>query len=105
LHLPAIGIVSSIANKIPVWFIGENPPEHISPLAELVDGEEKRGFGLWNDDMYGTGEVLGRKRWERGWSKLEEELVLERETDEVVKRLVRWEGDVLFVEMGDLPWT
>ena len=72
--------MASLVNKmIQVWFIGENPPEHISPLAELVDGEERRGFGLWKDDMYGTGEVLGRKRRERGWSKLEEELVLEME--------------------------
>lgn len=91
--------------KIQVWFIGENPPEHISPLAELMDGEEKRGIGLWKDDMYGTGEVLGRKRRERGWSKLEEELVLERERDEAVKRLVRWEGEGLFSGMDDLPWT
>jgi hypothetical protein len=94
-----------MANKIQVLFIGENPPEHISPLEELIDGEEKRGFGLWKDDMYGKGEVLGRKRRERGWSKLEEELVLEREWDEAVKRLVRWEGDGLFLGMDDLPWT
>ncbi|GAM41088.1 DUF218 domain protein [Talaromyces pinophilus] len=108
LHLPAIGIVpsmASMANKIQVLFIGENPPEHISPLEELIDGEEKRGFGLWKDDMYGTGEVLGKKRRERGWSKLEEERVLEREWDEAVKRLVRWEGDGLFLGMDDLPWT
>lgn len=105
MHLPAIGIVPSMANKIPVGFIGENPPEQISPLAELVDGEEKRGFGLWKDDMYGTGEVLGRKRRERGWSKLEEEIVLDGERDEAVKRLVRWDGNGPFMEMDDLPWT
>lgn len=91
--------------KIPVWFIGENPPEHISPLAELVDGEEKRGFGLWKVDLYGTGEVLGRKRKERGWNEYEEELVLQGERDEVVKRLVRWDGDGLFLGLDDLPWT
>lgn len=95
------------ANKprIPVLFIGENPPEHITPLAELMDGEEKRGFAVWKNDLYGTQDVLGRKRKERGWSKLEEELVLRRERNEVVKRLVRWEGDVLFLGMEDLPWT
>lgn len=95
------------ANKrrITIWFVGENPPEHITPLAELEDGEEKRGFGVWKDDLYGTQEVLGRKRKERGWSKLEEDLVLERERDDVVNRLVRWEGDGLFLGMDDLPWT
>lgn len=94
-----------MTNKIPVKFIGENPPENITPLAELIDGEERRGFGVWRDDLYGTGEVLARKRKERGWSKLEEELVLENESDEVVKRLVRWGGNGLFSEMDDLPWT
>uniref|UniRef100_A0A093VTA8 Uncharacterized protein C57A10.07 n=1 Tax=Talaromyces marneffei PM1 TaxID=1077442 RepID=A0A093VTA8_TALMA len=104
LHLPAIGIVPSMA-KIAIWFIGENPPEHVTPLVDLIDGEEKRGIGLWKDDLYGTGEVLGRKRRERGWNKLEEEIVIECERDEVVKRLVRWEGVGLFLEMDDLPWT
>lgn len=92
-------------SKIRVEFIGENPPEHITPLAELVDGEEKRGIGLWKDDIYGTGEVLGRKRRERGWNKHEEELVVQQEGHDIVKRLVRWVADGLFLEMDNLPWA
>lgn len=98
-------LVAADKPRIPVEFVGENPPEHIKPLAELMDGEEKRGFGVWKDDLYGTRGVLGRKRKERGWSKREEEIILQGERNEVVKRLVRWEGDGLFGGMDDLPWT
>ncbi|OKL57967.1 hypothetical protein UA08_06789 [Talaromyces atroroseus] len=112
LHLPAIGIVASpgteaLSSMIKVDIIGINPPERITPLAELVEGEKKRGYGLWKRDLYGTGELLGEKRRERGWAlgTGEEEAVLEGEEDEVVRKLVKWDGDGLFPEMDALPWV
>jgi hypothetical protein len=103
LHLPAIGITTS-SSRIKVNFIGINPPEYISPLAELVEGEQKRGFGLWKSDLYGTGEVLGRKRRERGWVEGDRGGE-EDEGEEAVRRLVSWDGDGLFPEMNALPWV
>lgn len=124
LHLPAIGIGKPAqavdaatalsmsqqneqqASKTgtTINFIGINPPEDITPLSELVDGEEKRGISLWKRDLYGTGEVLSRKRRERGWNDEQERAVLEGEENEVVKRLVRWQGEGIFPDMDGLPW-
>ncbi|EED12205.1 DUF218 domain protein [Talaromyces stipitatus ATCC 10500] len=105
LHLPAIGILPMSMSKIDVNFVGINPPEYITPVAGLVKGEEKRGPGLWKDDLYGKGEVLSWKRRGRGWNQDEEEMVLEGEENEVVKRLVKWQRAGPFPEMDDLPWV
>lgn len=108
MHLPALGIpnhLSSPGEKVQVKLIGINPPEHITPLRELEEGEQKRGIGAWKQNLYGTGAVLGAKRLKRGWSVDVEQALLEEEKDEVVRRLVKWDGKGLFPELQSLPWS
>lgn len=107
LHVPALGIgpLSKVKSKIDVTFIGVNPPEYVTSLQELMEGEENRGYGLWRYDPYGTGKVLSRKRTERGWCKHEEEAVLTGESNEVVVDLVRWAKQEIFPELNRLPWS
>ncbi|PYH48618.1 DUF218 domain protein [Aspergillus saccharolyticus JOP 1030-1] len=105
LHFPAVGLS---ADQMRV--VGINPPEEVTPLRVLVEGEERRGLGLWRRDRYGVGAVLGRKRIERGWKGgIEGVPVLEGiQGDEVVEALVRWDGgetgNEWFDRMGELPW-
>ncbi|CRG88403.1 hypothetical protein PISL3812_05433 [Talaromyces islandicus] len=111
LHLPALGFPNPTSptpphgEKIGVKFIGINPPENITPLRELEEGEAKRGIGAWRQDFYGTGPVLGAKRQTRGWSVEAEQALLEEEKDEVVRRFVMWRGGGLFPELQSLPWS
>jgi hypothetical protein len=96
---------SRSGEKIQVKLIGINPPEHITPLRELEQGEQKRGIGAWKQDLYGTGAVLCAKKKGRGWSVDVERTLLEEEKDAVVRRLVGWNGDGLFPELQSLPWS
>ena len=87
----------------------------MTPRRVLEEGEERNGYGVWKDDLYGVGEILGRKREKRGWNKGSVHEV-ERsylggngneESDEMVRLLLRWKGEedgkTLFP--GKLPWN
>lgn len=62
LHLPAI--------KAPIRdvdFVGIDPPFDKEKLAQIIEGDRLRGYGVWKDDLYGTGDLLREKRVSRGW--------------------------------------
>lgn len=104
LHVPAIRWPGGRFT-----FVGIDPPESVTPKAELCRGEEERGFGVWMGDLYGVGDVLARKRRERGWveEKVEEVLRgLEGGEREMVRGLVEWKGgkDGREVFWRVLPW-
>lgn len=116
-HLPAIGWMpiqeqepmssSSLDSRISARasLVGINPPPEITPPESLVEGELKRGIGLWARDRYGVEEELGEKRSKRGWKKPDG--FIGKGLEPVVERLVLWdggEGNRWFPEMGDLPW-
>ncbi|KAF2874285.1 hypothetical protein BDV95DRAFT_627038 [Massariosphaeria phaeospora] len=69
-------------------------------LQEVVSGEERFGYGAWEKDLLGTGEVLTRKRRERGWSG-DADVVAElaEGLEDSVKALLR--GSLV----GVLPWS
>lgn len=62
LHLPAMAVPSSAAS-----FIGINPLFNEKQLAEVIEGDRLRGFGAWQYDLRGIGDLLRRKRHARGW--------------------------------------
>ncbi|KAL4773197.1 hypothetical protein BDW60DRAFT_29528 [Aspergillus nidulans var. acristatus] len=104
-HFPAVGLDKPGRGSV----IGINPPEEVTPLEELLDGEEKRGLGLWKRDRYGVGAELKEKRMERGWvDGLEKGLWVGVGLEPVVEELVHWNGgsagNELFPDIMELPW-
>lgn len=111
LHLPAVRWP-----KDPVRFkyIGSDPPMDAEKRLEVFKGEMLNGFGAWQMDLYGTGEVLANKRKDRGWTaakKKELEAIVSRGWQHSVFRedilaFFMWDGgasrQVLFP--GRLPW-
>lgn len=100
LHLPALKFPSSR-----VRYVGIDPPETVTSQESLIKGEEERGYGVWKGDLYGVGDVLGKKRVERGW---EEEMwgVVGEGLEDGVRGVLRWKGGGSGVEVygGRLPW-
>ncbi|KAL4784762.1 hypothetical protein BJX76DRAFT_356748 [Aspergillus varians] len=104
-HFPAVGMAGPGRGRV----VGINPPEKVTPLKELVEGEEERGIGLWGVDSYGVGEVLKGKRMKRGWiDGVEMGLWVGVGLEPIVEELVNWDGgsDVTewFPRMMELPW-
>ncbi|KAL6238252.1 hypothetical protein BDW75DRAFT_32639 [Aspergillus navahoensis] len=104
-HFPAVGLDK--LGRINV--VGINPPEEVTPLRELMDGEKKRGLGLWRRDRYGVGINLKGKRMERGWvDGLEKALWVGVGLEPVVEELAQWdggsEGNEWFPKKSELPW-
>ncbi|KAL4923387.1 DUF218 domain protein [Aspergillus undulatus] len=98
-HFPAVGLDGMGA------VVGINPPEAVSPLRELMEGEEKRGIGLWRKDRYGVGEELRGKRVKRGWVEgMERGVLVGVGLEPVVEELVCWDGMEWFPRKGELPW-
>lgn len=62
LHLPTIR-----APIRDIDFVGIDPPFVKEKLAQIIEGDKLRGYGVWKDDPYGTGGVLREKRVSRGW--------------------------------------
>lgn len=89
-----------------IRYIGIDPPEDVSPRRELEEGEEKRGYGAWKGDLYGSGKLIMGKRRKRGWSRCEEEVVEAELNDEGLRGLFLWKGggDGMEVYWGSLPW-
>ena len=74
-----------------------------------MEGERVRGYGAWNEDLYGVGEVLWGKRVGRGWRAEEVGGILEKfegEEREMIKGLLEWRGgeDGNELYSGRLPW-
>jgi hypothetical protein len=93
LHAPAI---KWPRDKIKVH--GIDPIMSGDEIDETLKGEERYGYAAWTDDALGTGELLTRKREQRGWdgSRVEE---LGDGLEESVKLLLK--GTVA----EDLPWS
>lgn len=100
LHIPAIRFP-----KQRVTFVGIDPPESVTSQAELLKGEETSGYGVWKGDLYGVGEVLGKKRMQRGWEEGTLDVIGEG-LEEGTRKLLHWRGGESGVEVygGDLPW-
>ncbi|KAL2814191.1 hypothetical protein BJX63DRAFT_393174 [Aspergillus granulosus] len=103
-HFPAVAFD---LNR--VRLIGINPPEEVTPLSELVEGEEKRGIGLWRADRYGVGTELAGKRAKRGWANaMQWEVSLGVGLESAVEELAVWDGgssgNDWFPRPRALPW-
>lgn len=123
-HFPAVGLASvpghSQASRLKpeeeddprprrVSVIGINPPEGVTPVESLTEGEEMNGIGLWKRDRYGVQAQLAGKRAKRGWqSGMEDGIFVNVGLEPVVEELVCWDGghdrNGWFVKMDQLPW-
>ena len=67
----------------------------------LIEIGEARAMELWRRHLYGTGDVLGRKRVTRGWHGNEAYWGVEG-----VQELLEWKGGKSEKELfqGPLPW-
>lgn len=111
LHIPAIRWP-----RIPMRFeyIGIDPPMDAKKRDEVLKGEILRGYGAWQNDRYGAGEILANKRKARSWT-AEKEKELETTVsrgwqysafkDDVLALLI-WDGGESRQELypGRLPW-
>ena len=71
----------------------------------LDQGESGKGYGVWEQDLYGVGSVLGGKREKRGWKACAVEVV-GKGKGESIDALLMWRGgaDRKEVYGGRLPW-
>ncbi|KAF2706238.1 hypothetical protein K504DRAFT_335349, partial [Pleomassaria siparia CBS 279.74] len=77
---------------------GIDPIMSAAEYDETVKGEERFGYAPWTDDTLGTGELLTRKREQRGWT-AEKANKLGEGLEESVELLLA--GTVV----EDLPWS
>lgn len=71
LHLPAIRSIwpsTEAFDKMDVEYIGIDPCLDEQKIREIKEGDRLRGYGAWKSDLFGTGELLSKKRLERGWN-------------------------------------
>lgn len=95
-------------------YIGNDPPMDTDKRIEVLDGEMLRGYGAWEKDLYGTGEILANKRKARGWTAEKEkrlQYVVSRgwhgsEYKDEILALLTWDGGETRQELylGTLPW-
>ncbi|KAI1608947.1 hypothetical protein EDD37DRAFT_132812 [Exophiala viscosa] len=106
LHLPAM----RWGENRETHYVGINPSFDAVKMAEIEVGDRLRGYGAWEKDLYGVGELLSRKRAVRGWEgevfRLE---VLQRLSLSVraeVEAVVFFEGkqDLTALYDGRVPW-
>ena len=115
LHLPAIKFPIAKTDFVgidPVFEQDEDGGEQ--RRREIVDGDLKRGFGAWKEDLYGVGEILSAKRKDRGWSEARVKEFVEHcasggKTDEekkITESLLTWRGGASRMEIFPerLPW-
>lgn len=112
-HFPALGLLPPLSKSEKracpqnINLIGINPPEEITPLECLIQGETSKGIGLWKEDPYGVGEELAGKRIKRGWTPgMEEVIFLNKGLENAVEQLVCWngKGNHSFPHIQELPW-
>lgn len=91
-----------------VFVIGIDPPEEVTSMESLIQGECLRGIGLWRRDLYGVGPDLASKRIVRGWAPgMVQELCLDGAFEPVIEQLVSWDGGAgneWFPHIEKLPW-
>ncbi|KAJ5293659.1 hypothetical protein N7508_008480 [Penicillium antarcticum] len=115
-HFPALGLVrigfepEEGFDEQKVAVIGINPPEEVTPLETLIQGEAKNGIGLWRQDLYGVNADLMGKRVKRGWSPgIENEMSSNLGLEDVVLDLIRYDGgnhcNQWFPRRESLPWS
>jgi hypothetical protein len=100
LHLPAIA-----APLEDVQFIGIDPPFDEQQLADVIEGDRLRGYGVWQHDLRGTGRLLSQKRLARGWDEAAfvEKCISDHENVSLEARLqlqalVKGQGDMIWPE-------
>ncbi|KAJ5594035.1 uncharacterized protein N7459_000243, partial [Penicillium hispanicum] len=112
-HFPAVGLLpradrKPLTDSKKICVVGINPPEEVTPLETLIQGETSRGIGLWRRDLYGVDEELSGKRAKRGWlSGMEKVILVDSKLEDAVEQLVRWDagaGNEWFPMMEALPW-
>ncbi|RMZ91942.1 hypothetical protein DV736_g832, partial [Chaetothyriales sp. CBS 134916] len=105
LHLPALRWNGQVE------YIGIDPPFDQKRMAEIVEGDRLRGYGVWKDDLYGQRKGLNGKREKRGW--VEEgflsalgDMEIERGVRTNLAELVKWDGGGNGVGLFPhaLPW-
>ena len=111
LHLPAIRWTRDPAH---FKYVGIDPPMDTEKRLQVLNGETLRGFRAWQNDMYGTREVLASKRTTRGWcddKKKEVEIIVSRGWQHSVLKhnildLLSWSGGANGHEIypDRLPW-
>lgn len=103
LHLPAMQYPLDH-----VTYLGIDPPFDAVRIAEIEEGDRLRGFGAWEQDLYGVGEVLKSKREKRGWDEpsFRKEVLEQYEHAEIkgrIEGLVEWSSpSELYPER--MPW-
>ena len=76
---------------------GIDPVMGSGELDETLEGEEKSGYALWDEDPLGAGEKLSGKRKQRGWD--------ESVVDELVEGLEEGVRDLVLGRVPEkLPW-
>lgn len=112
-HFPAMGLLPCPGNEeamhVPrVSVVGIDPPEVVTSMESLIQGESLRGIGLWRRDLYGVAQDLAGKRIVRGWAPgMVHEVCLNGVLEPVVEQLVLWDGGAgneWFPHMKQLPW-
>lgn len=93
LHAPAIHWPN---DRIQVQ--GIDPVMSSADIESTLEGERKFGYDPWKEDPLGTGEVLGRKRQQRGWN-VEQVGQLTEGLEDSVKDLLNGEAS------AKLPWA
>ena len=88
LHAPTIGWPP---DRIRVQ--GIDPVMSSAEYQDTLRGEERFGYGPWMSDPFGTGEVLGGKRRQRGWRD-EKTQDLSEGLEDTVKQLLRGKTSV-----------
>ncbi|KAH4942683.1 hypothetical protein HBI23_071230 [Parastagonospora nodorum] len=76
---------------------GIDPVMAVGELDETLEGEEKSGYALWDEDPLGAGEKLSGKRKQRGWN--------EGIVDELVEGLEEGVRDLVLGRVPEkVPW-
>ena len=69
-----------------------DPPVHVVRREVLDNAESIRGYKAFEDDPYGVGAFLDRKRKERGWDARRIMQIWKADMGDEVLSLLRWSG-------------
>lgn len=85
--------------------LGIDPPFTPKDRGETLEGEMKRGYGVFAGDLYGTRDLLAKKRKDRAWDE-GANVALGRGLEPEVQTLLTWNGGPSGTEIFPevLPW-
>lgn len=88
-----------------ITVLGIDPPFTPTDREETLRGEMKRGYDLFANDLYGTRDILARKRADRGWD-CDANVACGVDLEPEVQELLAWDGgtDGKEVFPRRLPW-